>query len=121
MTLEFNSDQQDVLDKAARHEQAKRLLPSMRQNLNDHMPKVLSDAQLLKQIEAALDSAAHWGVETRTASVNFVILWLLLGPDFDKAEPVQKLFKAPGAGMDAKVNLFISEFKWQLHQNEGKK
>lgn len=117
MTLEFNDHQHQALDQAARRAEAQRLAPIMRNSFTAQL-QPLTDDSLLLEIATALDRAAHWGVQTQTASVNFVILWILLGPKFDTAAEIQTLFTARGPDMDTKVNALMSEFKWRLYQDE---
>ena len=119
MSLEFNDAQQNALDQAARRAEAQRLQPIMRKSLADHVDD-LSETQLEDSIAAALHRAARWGVQTRTSATDFVILWLMVGPEFDQQAGIKQALEQPNASMDAKVSGLMAEFKWQLHVNEGK-
>ena len=119
MSLEFNEAQQDALDQAARRPEAQRLAPIMRKSLSEYVEN-LNDAQLEDSIAAALHRAARWGVQTRTSATDFVILWLMVGPEFDQQAGIKQALEQPKASMDAKVSGLIAEFKWQLHTQEGK-
>lgn len=116
--LEFNSEQQRAFDRAAQRREAQRLTPIMRRNFTDILAQ-WNDASLEDAIADALNTAAQLGVKTRTASTDFVILTLLLGPHFHGEPGVAHLFVAQGADIDARVRLLMSEFKWQLGQLEG--
>ena len=118
MSLEFNDAQQNALDQAARRTEAQRLLPIMRKSLADHVDD-LNDVQLEDSIAAALHRAARWDVQTRTSATDFVILWLMVGPEFDQQPGIKQALEQPNASMDAKVSGLMAEFKWQLHINEG--
>lgn len=119
MSLEFTNDQQNELDRNARRAEAQSLAPIMRKNLPDDTPR-LTDTQLEQQIAAALDRAAQLDVKTRSASVDFVILWLMLGPQFDERHEIQVFFKTSTASMDAKIKALMSEFKWRLRLGEDR-
>lgn len=118
MSFEFNDAQLNALDRAARRTEAQRLLPIMRKSLTDHVDDQ-SDAQLEDAIAAALHRAAAWQVQTRTSATDFVIMWLLVGPDFDQQAGIKPFLECQDASMDAKVSGLMAEFKWQLHINEG--
>ncbi len=117
MSLEFNDAQHNALDRAARRTEAQRLAPIMRRSLCDHIDD-LSDAQLEDSIAAALDRSALWGVQTRTSSTDFVILWLMIGPEFDQQNGIKSFLTQQDASMDAKVTGLMTEFKWRLHVGE---
>ncbi len=118
MSLEFDDAQHNALDRAARRTEAQRLLPIMRKSLAEHVDD-LNDAQLEDRIAAALHRAAAWGVQTRSSATDFVILWLLVGPEFDRQAGIKPFLECQDASMDAKVTGLMAEFKWQLHTNEG--
>ncbi len=116
MTFAFDSRQQALLDQAARQKEAMRLRPIMRENLVE-ATAALDDAALLAHITAALGRVAAWGVRQRGAATDFVILWLLLGPDFDRAPAIGRLFSPGGPGtpgIDAKVRALMAELQWKM-------
>ena len=119
MPLEFNDGQQKALDRNARRTEAHSLAPLMRKNLPDDTAR-LTDNQLEQEIAAALDRGAQINVQTRSASVDFVILWLMLGPRFDESDEIQKYLKTSTASMDAKIKALMSEFKWRLRYGEDR-
>ena len=120
MEFEFSKEQQEALDRPAREAEAKELAPIMRRNFPEET-KNLDDEQLRNEVATALHRAAQWGVKTRKASVNFVMLRLLLGADFDTSEDVKSFLGTPFVSGDAKVNAFMGEFKWRLHlEAQGK-
>jgi hypothetical protein len=113
--LQFNQKQKDAFDKQARWREARRLAPVMRRNFAEQT-KNLDDAQLEQTIAQALDRAAAWSLSKHSACVNFVILWLLLGPDFDKAEKVRRYLNYPIPHVDTsvKLNVLMSEVQYML-------
>ena len=119
MPLEFNDGQQKALDRNARRTEAHSLAPLMRKNLPDDTAR-LTDNQLEQEIAAALDRGAQINVQTRSASADFVILWLMLGPRFDESDEIQKYLKTSTASMDAKIKALMSEFKWRLRHGEDR-
>ena len=119
MSFEFNDAQHNALDQAARRTEAQRLLPVMRKSLRDHVNH-FNDVQLEDNIAAALHRAAAWGEQTRTSATDFVILWLMVGPEFDQQAGIKAFLDRRDSGMDAKISGLMAEFKWQLHVNEGK-
>jgi hypothetical protein len=119
MALEFNDEQQQALNRNARRAEAQRLTPIMRKNMPEQTER-FTDDKLEQSIMAALERTVVWQVQTRSASIDFVILWLVLGPNFDDTFEIKDFFRTgPASSIDAKIEALMSEFKWKLHQEEG--
>lgn len=119
MTLEFNSDQEEVFHRNARRAEAKRLTPILQKSMPGIIERYVPPNQPLEHLEeiifAALERANEWKLQTHSATVDFVILWLMLGPDFDRAPPVRELFAGGPEQVDRKVCALLVEIKWHLH------
>lgn len=120
MTFEFSADQEEVLHRNARRAEAQRLTPIMRQSMPDitarYVPPEQTPQHLEETIFAALERAHEWKLQTHSATVDFVILWLMLGPNFDRIPQIEALLAFDQASVDAKVKTLMVEFKWHLHQ-----
>lgn len=120
MTLEFSSDQEEAFHRNARRAEAKRLTPIMRNSMPDiterYVPPNQSAHHLEDTIFAALERAHDWQLQTHSATVDFVILWLMLGPDFDRLPEIESLLSSEVAQRDTKVKALFVELKWHLHQ-----
>ena len=117
MSIEFSDQQKFEFDRAARLKEAERLTPIFHHNFPGQTQN-LSKQALTLEILRALDRAAEWGVETRSACVDFSILWLLIGPNFDQSEEVGRFFRFPVSSMAMKTKALMSEFKWRLHLDQ---
>lgn len=120
MTLEFSSDQEEVFHRNARRAEAKRLAPIMRKSMPLHTEPYAPPKQPAQHLEdtifAALERAHEWKLKTHSATVDFVILWLMLGPDFDRAPQVESVLVSEQASVDSIVKALLVELKWHLHQ-----
>jgi len=115
MTFQFSDAQQEKLDDAARQDEAHELLPIMRRNFAEKTAR-FDDVSLEQEIKNALDRAADLEIQTRTSSVDFVILWLLVGADFDQIPQISKFLKRHFGSIDQRVSFLLLEFKAQLLQ-----
>lgn len=119
MPLEFSSDQEEVLHRNARRAEAKRLAPIMRKsmpgNTERYVPPNQAPEHLEETIFAALERAHEWKLTTHSATVDFVILWLMLGPKFDQAPQMKAVLARDPALVDAQVKALLVELKWHLH------
>lgn len=120
MTLEFSSDQEEALHRNARRAEAKRLTPIMRKSMpgitERYVPPNQAPQHLEETIFAALERAHEWKLKTHSATVDFVILWLMVGPDFDRAPQIEAVLVSELASVDAQVKALLVELKWHLHQ-----
>ena len=114
--LTFDSHQQKTFDGNARQREAERLLPIMRRNFPEEA-KTLDDGQLGAIIQRALDRASQWKIETRAGCTNFVILWILLGADFDQAPEIKNYLETPEYNRTEKINALMNEFKLRLQNS----
>jgi hypothetical protein len=120
MPLEFSSDQEEVLHRNARRAEAKRLAPIMRKSMPGNTERYVPPHQAPQHLEdtvfAALERAHEWKLKTHSATVDFVILWLMLGPDFDRAPQVEAVLVSELASVDVQIKALLVELKWHLHQ-----
>lgn len=124
MTFEFDEDQEASFHRNARRVEAQRLAPIMRKSMpgvtQRYAPPEQPPSHLEEVIFAALERAHEWQLQTHSATVDFVILWLMLGPDFDRAPQVEAVLVSELAQIDNQVKALLVELKWRLHQ-EAKK
>lgn len=120
MTFEFSPDQEAVFHRNARRKEAQRLAPILRKSMpgitEPHVPPMQPPQHLEDSIFAALERANEWQIQTHSATVDFVILWLMLGPDFDRAPQVEAVLVSELAQIDNEVKALLVELKWRLHQ-----
>lgn len=120
MTFEFSPDQEAAFHRNARRKEAQRLAPILRESMpgitERHVPPAQPPQYLEDAIFAALERANEWQLQTHSATVDFVILWLMLGPDFDRAPQVEAVLVSDQAQIDTAVKALLVELKWRLHQ-----
>jgi hypothetical protein len=115
MMLVFGDNQQKEFDAAARQREAARLMPIMRRNFPEKTA-ALNDDALGISIFTALEHANQWSITTRTACINFVIMWILLGEYFDRTPEIRKYLELPNMEGSSKINALMNELKWKLNQ-----
>ncbi len=114
MNFELTDHQIAQLDSHAQQQEAVRLSPMVRENFPE-LTQSQTDEQLQASIQAALARCSHWQVQTHAAMVDFVILWVLIGKNFDSAPEIAHLLNLKGTSIDTKIRALLTEFKWQLH------
>ena len=98
----IRSEQTDEMMRRMRDEYHRKLMDYFRLNHGDATAQ-FSDGELLSIIAAACDRARSYGIDSGEGTQKFVVIEVLINPNFDDDPTVKRYLKQPDLDPDFKI------------------